>query len=139
MKLGLCTSNSALSQQIKKYCQKSCGLCPGANSLTCANLNKTCNSGICQSDSYLMNTSIKCKCPPNTAGAYCQRRKGSFNSLFKTYNIYIWNKKSQRLQQFAMSKWCHMRLFRWRGHFIHLYLSKWMQRSKMFKLFNSKT
>lgn len=66
---GLCNTNS---NQI--YCQRTCGNCPGIKSfLSCSGLVKNCNTGTCEDTTYFAQNSIKCNCPINKAGTYCQR------------------------------------------------------------------
>lgn len=59
---------------LRNYCQKSCGLCgTGGAGLSCNNLVQKCSSGVCVAQTYFTVASIKCVCPTNSAGTYCER------------------------------------------------------------------
>lgn len=66
------------NKQVQDYCQKSCGVCSSTSpsttsTLTCSSLKATCNIGSCVQTVYFNIQSIRCVCPPNSGGAYCQR------------------------------------------------------------------
>lgn len=72
---GLCNANLSSSQNVRFYCQKTCGVCSSSTAaLTCSNIVKTCNTGACSSVSYFNQATIQCTCPTGLAGTYCQRR-----------------------------------------------------------------
>jgi len=72
---GLCNSNLSSSQNVRFYCQKTCGVCSSSTAaLTCSNIVKTCNTGSCSAVSYFNQATIQCNCPSGLVGTYCQRR-----------------------------------------------------------------
>lgn len=57
---------------MQAYCKKSCNICDGNRELTCSGLNRTCNTGTCSSVVFAGRSTIRCNCPSNTAGSYCE-------------------------------------------------------------------
>lgn len=72
---GLCNANLSSNQNVQTYCKKTCGLCSTSNTqLNCQGLVRNCNGGSCSAASYFQTSTIRCNCPSNLAGSYCQRR-----------------------------------------------------------------
>ncbi len=80
---GQCTANLSSSQNVQTYCKKTCGLCSASNSTLKCNSGLTCNGGSCQTQLYFGVSSVKCTCPQNLAGAYCERRNKSKRGMDK--------------------------------------------------------
>lgn len=70
---GLCQNQLADQNTVQVYCRKTCGFCSLSAALSCGFLTQTCGQGACLPVTYFSTNTIRCSCPSNFAGAYCQR------------------------------------------------------------------
>lgn len=71
--MGQCNQVMANSLPVSYFCAKSCGKCD--SKISCDTLATGCNGGQCYHVTYFSQHSVKCICPPNKGGQYCQSSK----------------------------------------------------------------
>lgn len=70
---GACQNQLADQNPVQFYCRKTCGFCSLGAALSCNLLSQTCGQGVCLSTVHFSINTIRCVCPSNFVGAYCER------------------------------------------------------------------
>ena len=76
VKSGQCSQLMANNLPVSFFCQKSCGQC--SSQISCDNLATSCNGGQCYDITIFSQQSVRCVCPSNKGGQYCQSSKTFF-------------------------------------------------------------